>query len=116
MCNYLDNFYTYVSTILAFFQKKQYLTFIEKLASYNVCENVTYRAVSLVGHGWTLPFSFCTTPSEISHLAKIIMCRSVNSAIHNCPHKPLFSSIPAFFIKFHVCHTLLICYLAAHSS
>ena len=24
---------------------------IEKLASYNICENVTYGAVSLVGHG-----------------------------------------------------------------
>ena len=26
------------------------MTFIEKLASYNSCENVTYRAVSFVGH------------------------------------------------------------------
>ena len=33
-----------------FLKKKQYLTLIGKLASFNLCENVIYRAVSLVGH------------------------------------------------------------------
>ena len=48
--------------MLAFYKKKkQYLTFNEKLASYNLCENVTYRAVSLVGHAPpTLSYCFST--------------------------------------------------------
>ena len=31
-------------------KQQQYLTLIGKLASYNLCENVTYTAVSLVGY------------------------------------------------------------------
>ena len=61
----------------------------EKLASYNFCENVTYRAVSLVGHGVTQQGRSLSRKSDVYsvkiHLRLFFQHISFPSSVENQP-------------------------------